>query len=161
MPMEVSARPAVPGDVPELVRLYRRLEEEMVGLKPVWAMADGLAAPVDRSWLASISDDSATVLVGAIDEVPVGFLLGRTEHLLPQAQGERTASIRLIFTEPEAREVGVGEAMVAAYLAEARAAGIAFFDAHVPPGHREAKNFFESHGFSARRIVMHRSYPVS
>jgi hypothetical protein len=29
------------------------------------------------------------------------------------------------------------------------------FDAAVPPGHREAKNFFEQHGFSARSITMH------
>jgi hypothetical protein len=40
-------------------------------------------------------------------------------------------------------------------LAELRQRGISKFDAHVLPGHRLAKNFFESGGFSARSIVMH------
>jgi hypothetical protein len=36
-----------------------------------------------------------------------------------------------------------------------RERGISKFDAHVLPGHRLAKNFFEAGGFSARSIVMH------
>ena len=35
-----------------------------------------------------------------------------------------------------------------------RAEGISKFDAIVSPGHRNAKNFFESQGFKARRITM-------
>jgi hypothetical protein len=33
--------------------------------------------------------------------------------------------------------------------------GITKFDAHVLPGHRLAKNFFEAGGFAARSITMH------
>jgi hypothetical protein len=47
--------------------------------------------------------------------------------------------------------------MLGSFLDGETAAGIGYFDAHVAPGHRLAKNFFESHGFSARRIVMHRT----
>jgi hypothetical protein len=47
--------------------------------------------------------------------------------------------------------------MMDAFMIDARARGITLFDAHVSPGHRESKNFFESHGFTARSIVMHRS----
>jgi hypothetical protein len=36
-----------------------------------------------------------------------------------------------------------------------RGRGITKFDAHVLPGHRLAKNFFEAGGFSARSIIMH------
>jgi hypothetical protein len=36
-----------------------------------------------------------------------------------------------------------------------RERGITKFDAHVLPGHRLAKNFFEAGGFSARSIIMH------
>jgi hypothetical protein len=36
-----------------------------------------------------------------------------------------------------------------------RKRGISRFDAHVLPGHRLAKNFFEAGGFSARSITMH------
>jgi hypothetical protein len=42
-----------------------------------------------------------------------------------------------------------------AVLSHLRGRGIHRFDAHVLPGHRLAKNFFEQGGFSARHIVMH------
>jgi hypothetical protein len=35
-----------------------------------------------------------------------------------------------------------------------RSTGHRWFDAHVLPGHRLAKNFFEAGGFSARFIIM-------
>ena len=75
--------------------------------------------------------------------------------MLPQAAGEEVGVIRLIFTDPEARGVGVGDAMITQALAELRGRGLRYFDARVSPGHRHAKNFFESNGFSARLIVMH------
>ncbi len=45
--------------------------------------------------------------------------------------------------------------MIRHVLEEFRGRGHRFFDARVSPGHRHAKNFFESNGFSARLIVMH------
>jgi L-amino acid N-acyltransferase YncA len=87
----------------------------------------------------------------------VGFLLARDEELLPHADGRQVAAVRLIFTVADAREVGVGEAMIELFLTEAVERGIQEFDAHVSPGHRASKNFFESNGFKARSIVMHRS----
>ncbi len=77
------------------------------------------------------------------------------EPLLPQAEGERVGVIRYIFTHPDARGVGIAEAMLAAALADLRARGLTKFDVRVLPGHRSAKNFFEANGFSARLIVMH------
>jgi ribosomal protein S18 acetylase RimI-like enzyme len=58
--------------------------------------------------------------------------------------------------EPEAREVAVGEAIadrLVAFCRDARCTGI---DAYALPGNRAAKNFFETHGFTARLLVMHR-----
>ncbi|MFP4074669.1 MAG: hypothetical protein ACLFVZ_11595, partial [Actinomycetota bacterium] len=60
-----------------------------------------------------------------------------------------------IFVDPEAREVALGEEMRELALEILRDKGIAKFDAHVLPGHRLAKNFFEAGGFSARSIIMH------
>jgi hypothetical protein len=60
-----------------------------------------------------------------------------------------------VFVEFEAREVSVGEVMRDYVLEEMRSRGISKFDAHVLPGHRLVKNFFEAGGFSARSIVMH------
>ena len=75
--------------------------------------------------------------------------------MLAQAKGEKIGVIRLIYVEHEAREVAVGEAMRDMVMEIFRDQGITKFDAHVLPGHRLAKNFFEAGGFSARSIVMH------
>jgi ribosomal protein S18 acetylase RimI-like enzyme len=153
--MRVVARPATHADLPDLVRLYRGLEEEMVGLHKMWPLADGLPEPVEESLAAAVDDPGTHLLVGEIEGTVFGFLLARAEPLLPQAGGERVGVIRLIYVEPDAREVAVGEAMREAVMDTFRAEGIKKFDAHVLPGHRLAKNFFEAGGFSARSIVMH------
>ena len=153
--MDATARPATLADLPELTRLYRLLEEEMTGLEPAWPLADGLPEPLDEALASAVAEPHTTVLMGCLSAAPVGFLLGRREALLPQAAGEQVGSVRLVFTEAPAREVGVGEAMLAAFLDAERGEGVARFDAHVTPGHRLTKNFFESNGFSARSIVMH------
>lgn len=128
----------------------------MAALRPVWPLVDGLATPTDAAFGRMLSAPEWTVLVGTLDGVAVGFLAWCEEPMLPQADGHRIASARFIFTEAEARTVGVGEAMMAQFLQGAAERGIERFDAHVSPGHREAKNFFESNGFKARSIVMYR-----
>lgn len=153
--MKVSARAAIRGDLEELLRLYRLLEAEMIPLEPVWPDADGLPEPESAALEVLIDDPDATVLVGEIDGVATGMLIGRRESLTGRDGRLQVGSVRFVFTEPAAREVGVGEAMLEAFLAAERAAGVVLFDAHVTPGHRLTKNFFESKGFSARSIVMH------
>jgi GNAT superfamily N-acetyltransferase len=153
--MKVAARTAQPTDLESLVALYRRLEKEMTDLHPMWPRTDGLAEPVRESWAKAITEPATQVVVGEIDAVPVGFILAVVEVSLPQAGHEEIGVIRLVFTEHEAREVGVAEVMRDTVLEEFRRRGITKFDAHVLPGHRLAKNFFEASGFSARSIVMH------
>jgi GNAT superfamily N-acetyltransferase len=77
--------------------------------------------------------------------------------MLERANGARIGRVRLIYTEPEARGVGVGHVMLTEILEVLRSYGIRDFDAPVGPGQRAAKNFFESHRFAARSIVMYSS----
>lgn len=153
--MRVEAREASHEDVATLTSLYRSLEEEMTALHAMWPLADGLDEPVETSLAQAISDPDAIVVIGTIDGYPFGFLLARIESLLIQADNEKIGSIRLIFVDHEAREVAVGEAMRETVMEMLRNKGITKFDAHVLPGHRLAKNFFEAGGFSARSIIMH------
>ena len=153
--MKVTARPATEADLDTLTRLYRSLETEMVALHAMWPVADGLDEPVRDSFATALSDPDTVVLIGEIDGYPFGFLLARVERLLAQSDGGRVGAIRLIFVDHDAREVAVGEAMRDMALQMLRERGIARFDAHVLPGHRLVKNFFESGGFSARSIIMH------
>jgi ribosomal protein S18 acetylase RimI-like enzyme len=153
--MEVTARQAEAADLPVLVSLYGQLAEEMTSLHPMWPLADGLPEPIDLSFSDALADQDTIVYLGMIDGYPLGFLLARVEDLLPQAKGERVGSIRMVFVDADAREVGIGESMREMALGELRARGLKRFDAHVLPGHRLVKNFFEAGGFSARSIVMH------
>lgn len=153
--MRISARPAEMGDLTTLENLYRGLEAEMTELHAMWPLADGLAEPAADALRAALADEATMVVIGELDDYPFGFLVARVEGLLPQADGEEICSIRLVFVEPEAREVSVGEVMREFVLDKMRARGISKFDAHVLPGHRLVKNFFEAGGFSARSIVMH------
>jgi len=152
----VSARPARNEDLGTLVHLYQGLEWEMEGLHPMWPLADGLAEPVAAAFEEALSSPDAMIVIGEIEGFPVGFALATIDALRPRAAGERIGSIRLIYVDPEARAVGVGEAIAEELLERLRARGVERFDAYVLPGHRLVKNFFESAGFSARSIVMHR-----
>jgi ribosomal protein S18 acetylase RimI-like enzyme len=138
-----------------LVDLYRDLEEEMEALHVMWPVADCLDEPVTDSFAEALADPETVLLLGEIDGYPFGFLLARVERLLAQADGELVGAIRLIYVDREAREVAVAEEMREMALDILRERGITKFDAHVLPGHRLAKNFFEAGGFAARSIIMH------
>lgn len=154
MDVQITVTEATADDVDELLRLYRLLEEEMQALETMWNRDDALAEPVADSLREAIDDPDSHLLIGLVDEAPMGFILGRVRPLLPHT-GESVGAIQLVFTEEPARGVGVGEGTRNALLERFRNAGITKFDAHVLPGHRMAKNFFEAAGFSARHIVMH------
>jgi ribosomal protein S18 acetylase RimI-like enzyme len=153
--VQVTSRSATGDDVETIIAMYRALADEQEALRPLWPLADGLVEPADATLRDILASDDSLLLIGEIDGYPLGFLWARIEPLLPQAGGEQVGVIRLIFTDPGARGVGVGDAMITQALAELRGRGLRYFDARVSPGHRHAKNFFESNGFSARLIVMH------
>lgn len=157
--MVAYARRADIDDLPTLLCLYRLLEAEMEALSPMWRLTSGLIEPADQAIRelveASLAGESTCVLLGGYEAVPFGFMVGTIDEMLPQAGDHRLGSIRLLFVDVEARAVGIGEALRDHMLDWFRMLGISRFDAHVLPGHRLAKNFFEQGGFSARHIIMH------
>jgi ribosomal protein S18 acetylase RimI-like enzyme len=153
--MKLTARRAESDDIAALETLYRSLEDEMKALHKMWPVADGLDEPVAAAFEDAIANPDTVLLIGEIDGYPFGFLMARVERLLAQADGELVGAIRLIYVDQEAREVALGETMREMALEILRERGITKFDAHVLPGHRLAKNFFEAGGFSARSIIMH------
>jgi len=156
-PMRVTARHAMFADLPELLRMYAELSAEQSAIREIWPFADGLDDPVEESITSLLHEETATTILGEIDGVTVGFLMAIEEPLLEPLSARYIGVVQLIFTDHEARGVGVGAAMLDAVMERLADRGIALFDARVSPGHRLAKNFFESNGFKARSITMHRS----
>ena len=155
--MRVSARRATVGDLSEILRMYARLETEQSVIREIWPHADGLDSPINESLTSLLLNDRVTTALGEIDGVAVGFLIAVEEALLKPLSDRYIGVIRFIFTDDKARGVGVGTAMLGVAMQRLEERGIDLFDARVSPGHRLAKNFFESNGFKARSITMHRS----
>jgi GNAT superfamily N-acetyltransferase len=158
--MEISVRPATSADVATIVDLYRIAEAEQTTKKPIWALTDGLDLSFEDSVERALAADESWVLVGLIDGVIVGFLWATLEDMLSRAEGARIGFIRLVYTEPEARGVGVGHQMLETIMDQLRTMGIRHFDATAGPGQRATKNFFEGHEFAARSLIMHHEDPA-
>jgi ribosomal protein S18 acetylase RimI-like enzyme len=150
-----SSRPATAADIPRVVELARLMRAELSAMRggELWAVREAWPEPLEDSYDTLLTRDDALLVVGTIDDVVVGHGVVVVELL---RSGARLGVVTDLYVEPEAREVGVGEAMADALVAhcdDRRCIGI---DAPALPGHRAAKNFFEAHGFTARALVMHR-----
>jgi ribosomal protein S18 acetylase RimI-like enzyme len=150
-----AARAANDSDVERLAVLGRLGATELAPMRggPVWAAREARAEPLDDAYRALLARTDTSVVVGTIDDVVIGLGVGRIERL---RDGRDLGIIEELYVEPEARSVGVGEAIVDLLLDFFVAAGCIGADALALPGNRATKNFFEQHGFVARSIVMHR-----
>jgi ribosomal protein S18 acetylase RimI-like enzyme len=148
-----SARPATLDDIADVLALARAGRSEQEGQRGglLWSARDARSEPLDAALLALLDDPTAHVVTGAIDDVVVGYGIGLVELL---RDGAVHGVVTDLHVDPEARGVGVGEAMLRLLVARLTASGATTIDAHALPGAREAKNFFEAQGFTARLIVM-------
>ncbi len=152
-----GARRAGPEDIDAVVEMVRNGIAE---LRPnrggsVWWRREAHREPIDQVIAAAIEDDpTRTVVVGTVDGVVVGYALMKAETL---HDGAVLATISDLFVEPDARCIGVGEAMMDILEEEARSFGAIGLDGIVLPGDRASKNFFETFGLTARAIIVHRS----
>lgn len=150
-----AARPATEADLPRLAELCRMALAELGARErggQVFVAREARAEPVDISLRAEIADPRVIVLAGTLEEAVLGYATGRVEAL---RDGRCLGIIDDLFVEPDARAVGVGEAMMDLLLAWFRQCGCAGVDSTALPGARETKNFFEEAGFTARLLVMH------
>lgn len=147
----VTVRTASRDDVTVLRELYEAMEQELESPRSYWIETEAVPAPIDEALQRYV--DEAVVVMGQIDGVSVGFGVAQVRSSVRRS--DPIGVIDYLFTEPGARGVGVGEAILSEILQRLRRRGVRHFDAAALPGHRAAKNFFEEHGFKARLIVMH------
>jgi GNAT superfamily N-acetyltransferase len=100
---------------------------------------------------AALTDGPNPVWVATIDDVVVGYL-----HLDVSADAS-TATVRQVYVQPEARELGLGDALLETAMHHARAAGCTALEAVALPGDRDTKNLYERAGVTARLLVMRRT----
>ncbi len=151
---EEGVRPARGADVPAILELAAALRTELTPMRGgmIWIVREARPEPLEAAYKALLDRDDALVVVGTIDDTPVGFGVAEIETL---QDGTCLGVVSELFVDPEARAVGVGEAMLGALVEFCTAAGCVGIDAWALPGHRAAKNFFEESAFTARGIVMH------
>ncbi len=151
---EEGCRPAEPADLPAIVALAAAMRAELQPMRGgrIWAVREARDEPLPAAYQELLAREGACLVVGTIDGTVIAFGAGQVETL---ADGERLGVVEELFVDPEARAVGVGEAMLAELVAFFRREGCVGADAFALPGHRAAKNFFEESGFTARAIVMH------
>ena len=153
-----ACRPATAGDLGRIAELARAMRAELTPMKggALWAVREARPEPLEDAYGALLGGDDALLVVGTFDSVVIGFGAVEVETL---RSGERLGIITDLFVEPDARAVGVGEALAGDLVEFCTARGCVGIDALALPGHRAAKNFFEESGFTARAIVMHRRPP--
>jgi len=151
----IEARDATMADLPRLAALATLAIEELEVMRggQVWAARTARPRPVETSIEAAIADPSVLVLAGVIGGTVVGYSVTRVEDL---RDGSRLGVVDDIYVHPEGRAVSVGEAMANRIVAWCTELGCRGIDSLALPGNRDTKNFFETFGFKARAIVVHR-----
>jgi ribosomal protein S18 acetylase RimI-like enzyme len=155
-----ASRPASADDLSRIAELARLLRAELTAMKggALWAVREARPEPLEDAYRGLLDRDAARLVVGTLDDAVVGFGAAEIETL---RSGAHLGIITDLFVEPEAREVGLGEALAADLVEFCARHDCVGIDALALPGHRAAKNFFEESGFTARAIVMHRRTPVT
>lgn len=138
----ISARQTTPGDTPAVSALRNEAEAD--------AAAKRGGAEFMRSRHAGGTPlDPDVEFVALIGSVPVGYASGHREH--------DTMVIDELFVTADARDVGVGARLLEALTAHATNARCDALASTALPGDRDTKNFFESHGLTAKRIIVGRT----
>lgn len=153
--MEETTRAATAGEIAIVVMLLREGRVNLEGARgsELWLKRDAVAEPLEPWIGAAIEDPCRLVQLGCIDDVPLAVTL----VVADQIGDSLVAVVRELYVTPDARGVGIGEAMMVAVMEWAAEQGCAGVDGYALPGDRATKNFFESFGLVARGIVVHRN----
>ena len=146
--LDPDVRPAVGDDVGQLIELEVAARASLIDARggSRWLTEHPL---VGSSWPDRIARGGVFVAelnVAGMPPVVVGYLA--IDLAVP------VASVEQVYIEPEARELGFGDALLAAAIAAARGAGARIFEGEALPGDRDTKNLYERAGITARLITL-------
>ncbi len=144
MSVDVRVRPVRDTDLAVCVDIdsHARLD--------VGRQRGGEAWLADHPPLSEMINWSDASFVAEIDEVVVGFLIGRVDSTV---RG-RVFVVDRVYVLDEARELGCGDDLLAAATNHARANDCDLLEGVALPGDRETKNLYERAGVTARSITV-------
>lgn len=102
---------------------------------------------------ARFADRDVLLALGLYADVAFGYAHANVVDV----DGARIVRLHDVFVEPDARGVGIGEALLTFVFEWAQQQRAAAIDSIVLPGNREGKNFFERFGLVARAIHVYRA----
>jgi len=151
-----AVRVAGEADTDQLVRLA---DEARRGARAsrggeMYLLRDVRQPPLAPMIAEALGDPNQLVLIGTLDDAPVGYALSRLEDW---HDGSTVAVVDEIYVEQAGRQLGVGECLVLTVLDWAAERGCRGVQATALPGDRDTKNLFERFGLVARAIVVYRS----
>jgi GNAT superfamily N-acetyltransferase len=149
-------RPARPADVDALRALEAEARSSLVAARGGGRWLEE-HPEIGAGWVDAL--DARMVFVAVLDhpdptvdprgaDVVIGYLV------LDVNGG--VGRIDQVFVTPAARELGFGDALLAAAADEARSAGASVLEGQALPGDRETKNLYERAGITARLITVSR-----
>ncbi len=151
-----SARLAATDDLDEIAAIGGAVLEPLPQARggPIFtALEIGFDTPRGRARRALSAPDTAGCAVGEFDGVVFGYAVWTIEQL---DGGGTLGRLHDFAVHPDARSVGIGEAMMDLIVADLKDRGCVGVDAWALPGDRATKNFFESFGLKARLLTAHR-----
>ena len=147
---DAAARPAAVDDLTLLRNLVEQSHDDRLSERGGATLERLEPRPtLDEPRLA---DDRVLVALGLYCDVPFGF----AHAALVDVDGAPIVELYDLFVEPDARGVGIGEALLELVFEWAGERGAHAIDSIVLPGNREGKNFFERFGLVARAIHVYR-----
>lgn len=134
-------RPATLADVDQLCQLETEARAALDGRR---GGARWIETHPERGarWPESVESTH----VAHIDEVCVGYIVGTLSGVVVRIDD--------VYVTPQARQLGFGDALLAATVARARERGARLVEGEALPGDRDTKNLFERARITARLITV-------
>ena len=142
--MDEAVRPAQDVDAEVLAALERDARAALVDQRGGPQLL--AEQPAVGDWSAVLGRPDREVFVGTVDDVVVAYL-----ELAIEAT---TARVRQVYVEPEARELGFGDELLAVAIAAGRRRGCAALEGNALPGDRLTKNLYERAGITTRKLTV-------
>ena len=145
--MQPFVRQAISSDGGELQRFEVEARSQLEVFRGGFRLANELPL-VGSLWAERVISPRWTVFVAGFDDVAMGYLC------IDYAAQRDAPLIEAVYVTSDARELGLGDAMVNAAIEECVRRGADAIDAYALPGDRETKNLFERSGLTARLLIV-------